>query len=410
MGTYVIGAAYTALGRHYDLSVPALTALAVEAALEDAGITVAELEGAVYANTRQGVMEGQHGIRGHVALRPLGIQGVPIINTDNACASSGFAFAQARALVESGAMDVVLVAGTEKMWYPDSDERVYAAFMGSMDVSAQEDNEATIRKMLASTIPPAGADDAMGSVFMGVYAAYAREYMHRYGTTVEQMASVASKAFDYGALNPRAQRKRRRTVEEVLTDRLVVWPLTRSMCAPVSDGSAALILCSDRALERFDRGRAVRVAASAMASGTDRDRADFDRAAARLAGDRAYSQAGISPDQVNVAEVHDAVAFGEIMQAENLRLFPRGEAGLAAERGETGIGGSLPINTSGGLLAKGHPTAATGAAQICDIVEQLRGEAGTRQVPGARVGLTECGGGFYGVEDAAVSVNLFVGP
>ena len=294
------------------------------------------------------------------------------------------------------------------MWYPDSDERVYAAFMGSMDIAAYDQNEETLRGMLAAMPPPAGAEDTFGSVFMGVYAGYAREYMKKYGTTVRQMAVTASKNFTHGSLNPRAQRKRERTVAEVLDDRMIAWPFTRSMCAPVSDGASALVLCSERVLSRFNAARAIRVAATTIGSGSNRATDDFDRSASRLTADRAYKSSGIDPTRIDVAELHDAVSFGEILQAENLRLFPRGEGGNAAEQGETSIGGRLPINTSGGLLAKGHPTAATGAIQITDIVEQLRGEAGVRQVRGARIGLTECGGGFYGVEDAAVSVTILV--
>jgi len=233
--------------------------------------------------------------------------------------------------------------------------------------------------------------------------------MASYGLTQGQMAAVTAKNFDHGAENPRAQRQRRRSTDEVLADKLVAWPLTRSMCAPISDGAGALVVCSDRALGRFDRARAVRVRASAQASSVDRDATDFDRGAVRRAASAAFARAGAEPADVDVAEVHHA-AFAEVLQLENIGLFGRGEAGPAAERGDTTVGGRLPVNTSGGLLAKGHPTAATGVIQVCDLAEQLRGEAGSRQVSGARLGLAECGGGWYGVEEAAISVTILEAP
>jgi acetyl-CoA acetyltransferase len=411
LSVHVVGAAYTPLGRHIETSVEDLTAEAVRGALADADADVEAIEYAVFANTRQGAMEGQHGIRGECALRPLGLGGIPIVNTDNACASSGFAAGLAFAALEAGVADVALAVGTEKMWYPEELDRMYAAFLGSWDV---RQIDATTERLLSlaerTPLPEGVADERPDSIFMAVYAALARQYMALYGTTVEEFAAVAAKNFGHGALNPRAQRRRERTTEEVLADKLVAWPLTRSMCAPISDGAGALVLVSDRVLDRFERARAVRVRTVSLGSGRDRDIDDYDHGGVRIAADRAYAKAGIVPEDVDVAEVHDATAVGEVIQLENLRLFARGEAGAAAVRGETALGGELPVNTSGGLTSKGHPTAATGAIQICDLVEQLRGEAGERQVPGARIGLAECGGGFYGVEDAAMAITVLEAP
>jgi acetyl-CoA acyltransferase len=411
MSSYVVGASYTKLGRHLEDSVADLTAAAARGAAADAGCELGEIELAVFANTRQGAMEGQHGIRGQCSIRPLGISGIPIINTDNACASSGFALGQAAAFIEAGLADVALVVGTEKMWYPGEEEKMYAAFRGSLDVHDDGTTTQKLLEMASSTPLPEGVEDVKpDSVFMAVYAALARQYMASYGLTQDQMAAVASKNFSHGAENPRAQRQRRRTTDEVLADKLVVWPLTRSMCAPISDGAGALVVCSERALGRFDAARAVRVRACAQASSVDREATDFDHGAVRRAASTAFERAGAAPGDIDVAEVHDATAFAEVLQLENTGLFGRGEAGPAAARGETSLGGRLPVNTSGGLLSKGHPTAATGVIQVCDLTEQLRGEAGSRQVPGARLALAECGGGWYGVEEAAIAVTILEAP
>jgi acetyl-CoA acetyltransferase len=195
-------------------------------------------------------------------------------------------------------------------------------------------------------------------------------------------------------------------VDAVLGDRLVSWPLTLPMCAPLSDGAAALVVCSERALARLDRQRAVRVLASALVSGSDRAADDLSRHLGRVAATKAYEQAGIGPDAIDVAEVHDATSFAEILHVENLGFCPPGEGGAITERGETRLGGRLPVNPSGGLVSKGHPIAATGAIQIHELVTQLRGEAGARQVQGARFAAAENGGGFYGTEEAATVVTL----
>jgi acetyl-CoA acetyltransferase len=181
------------------------------------------------------------------------------------------------------------------------------------------------------------------------------------------------------------------------------------MCSPISDGSAAAIVCNSAGLKRLngDSSRAVRLLGSVVRSGTDREAADYRNHATALAATEVYEQAGVGPEEVDVAEVHDATAMGEIIQVENLQLLPFGEAGPAAERGELTLGGRIPVNTSGGLESKGHPIGATGLGQVHELVTQLRGEAGPRQVEGARIALQENGGGIVGVEEATAVVNLF---
>jgi acetyl-CoA acetyltransferase len=243
------------------------------------------------------------------------------------------------------------------------------------------------------------------SPFMDIYAFAAREHMRKYGSTARQLAVIASKSHHHSTMNPNAQYTFEVSPEEVLADRVVAPPLTRAMCAPIGDGSASAILMSEDAVRRFGLGaRAVRVRASILGSGRARgpDEPDIGERLSRLA----YERAGVGPSEMSCVELHDATAFGELHQTEALGFFPKGEGGLRAERGETRIGGKLPVNTSGGLLSRGHPIGASGLAQIHELVTQLRGEAGARQVVGARLGLAENGGGALGSEEAAMCIHV----
>lgn len=405
---YITGVGMTPLGRHLDQSVKHLTRAAVNAALQDAGCAQEDIEAAWFSNTRQGVLEGQHGIRGQCALRAMGFERLPIINCDNACASSSTGLNQAYAAVRAGLHDVVLVVGAEKMHFPERRELMFDAFWGGMDreiALAQLEAQAALSRDLP--LPPeALAHDGERSVFMDSYAAMARHHMLLHGTTQRQLAAVAAKNHQHAQHNPMAQYQWSTTVEEVLADRLVSWPLTRSMCAPMSDGAGALVVCSQRALQRFDARRAVRIRATQLASGVTRDPADFANHVGRIAALKAYEQAGVDPKDIDVAEVHDASSFAEIRHVENLGLCEIGAGGFMAARGETRVGGRMPVNPSGGLVSKGHPIAATGVIQILELVTQLRGEAGGRQVQGARLAAAENGGGFYAGEEAVAAVTI----
>jgi acetyl-CoA acetyltransferase len=220
------------------------------------------------------------------------------------------------------------------------------------------------------------------------------------------MAVVSAKNHHHSTLNPLAQFQKEFTVEQILAGKVIAWPLTMPMCAPISDGAAAVLVCSKDALSRFDKKRAVKVLASVLVSGTTRDIDDVKNSSIRRAATTAYERAGMGPNDVSVAEVHDASAYAEINQTEQCGLVPLGEGGLAAERGETKLGGRIPVNTAGGLESRGHPVAATGAAQIHELVLQLRGEVDKRQVMGARFGLASTSGGFIGVEDGATCVTI----
>jgi acetyl-CoA acetyltransferase len=235
------------------------------------------------------------------------------------------------------------------------------------------------------------------SVFMDIYSALARNHMRRYGTTQAQLAAVATKNHAHATDNPRAHYRESMTIPVVLEARKLAYPLTVPMCAPITDGAAAVVVCNDDGLRRLGSERPVEVLAAVVGTGPD---------VTRQVAARAYERAGVGPDDVDVAEVHDATAFGEILQTELLGLVPVGEGGPAAWRGETTLGGRIPVNPSGGLESKGHPLAATGLGQVFELTEQLRGACGTRQVPGARIALAENGGGFHLGEEAVASVII----
>ena len=404
---YIVGVGMTPFGRHLQRSVKDLTREAVHAALRDAGCEMQDVQAAWFANTRQAMLEGQNTIRGQCALRAMGFQSIPIINVENACASSSTGLLGAIAHIRAGMCEVALVAGTEKMNFPDQPEAVARAFLGGTDIYELEATHERLLKVGQGIGPQEAAQPgAVRSFFMDSYAAFARLHMKTYGSTQEHFAAAAAKNHHHSKHNENAQYRFEMTVDAVMADRPVVWPLTRAMCAPISDGAAAMVVCSEAALARFGRARAVKVAACALVSGSDRAPEAFDKHIGRRAATLAYEQAGIGAADLNLVEVHDATAYSEIQQIENLDLFAPGEGGPATLRGETTYGGKLVVNPSGGLLSRGHPIAATGAAQLHELVLQLRGEAGPRQVPGARCAMAENGGGFLRVEEAATVCTI----
>lgn len=405
---YVAGVGMTPFGRLIDTSIKAMTRQAVEAALADAGIGADALEAAFFGNASQGHMEGQQMIRGQVALRAMGIQGIPVTNVENACASGSTAMFLAVNFVRSGEGDVALAIGAEKMFSHDRD-RMFSVFDSAWDVSeADAIRERLLRLGEGVSIPPGSTSPKPYSVFMDVYAAFARFHMKRFGTTQRQLAAVAAKNHRHSQHNPLSQYRNPYTIDEVLAAPPITYPLTLPMCSPISDGAAAAIVCSEGGLRRLgiDRRRAVRVLASVLQTGSDRDPSEVEKHCTAVAARRAYEKAGIAPADVSVAEVHDATAMGEIIQVENLGFCAFGDGGRLAERGDTSIGGRIPVNPSGGLESKGHPVGATGLGQVHELVTQLRGEAGARQVDGARIALAENGGGLQGIEEAVACVTI----
>jgi acetyl-CoA acetyltransferase len=405
---YVVGVGMTQFGRLADMTIKAMVRQAVEAATKDAGIDKSAIGAAFYGNASQGHMDGQHMIRGQIALRDMGIGGIPVVNVENACASGSSAFTLAVNQVRAGACDVALAVGAEKM-FSDDKKRMFSVFDSAMDVSRGEEIMAGLLKRGEGIeIPPGSTSPRPYSVFMDVYAALTRAHMKRFGTTQRQIAAVSAKNHAHSVNNQLSQYRNAYTIEEVLAAAPITYPFTVPMCSPVSDGAAAAIVCSGEALKRLGigRSRAIRVLASVIRTGTDRPFEDVDNHITVLAGKDAYEQAGVGPNDVSVAEVHDATAMGEIFQIENLGFCAFGEGGPMSERGETTIGGRIPVNPSGGLESKGHPVGATGIAQVHELVTQLRGEAGARQVDNARVAVAENGGGSYGVEEAVACVTI----
>ncbi len=407
MDVYLVGIGMTKFGPLPDKSVKDITENAVNAALSDAGIGIGDIESAYFANATQGALEGQYMIPGQVALRSIGLQGVPVVNVENACASASTAFSLACKDIRSGDSSVALAVGAEKMITPDKAKNM-AVFDGAIDVNGRDE---TLDGLMALSdgfeLPPEATEETgMRSVFMDVYAAIAKHHMKLHGTTQRQMAAVAAKNHDHSVHNERAQFRKSFTVDEVLEARKISWPLTLPMCSPISDGGAAAILCSEDALDRFDKSRAVKVAASVIATGSERDPDDSNSHVTRIAAGRAYEKAGVGPEDMSVCEVHDASAIAEIMQTENLGFCGIGEGGALAESGATTIGGQIPVNPSGGLESKGHPIGATGLGQIYELATQLRGESGARQVEGARFGIAENGGGMHGIEEAVACITI----
>ncbi|QKS00618.1 thiolase family protein [Sphingomonas sp. CL5.1] len=411
---YIAGVGMTKLGKFPTLSVTDLVQKAVLAALADAGLELKAVEAAWFANSRQGQMEGQNSVRGQCALRSMGWQSNAIVNVENACAGGSTAFNQAMVSILAGQYDIVIAVGADKLFYPEKKEAMFNAFRGGADVHLVEETFERLTSLGASIVPSDIVSDidinATGrSFFMDIYAGIARQHMAQFGTTPEQIAASSAKNHSHALTNPYAQYHMPMSVDDVLADAPVVWPLTRAMCAPIGDGAAAVVLVSEKAAKQLGSGRLIDIAASVIVSSSDREPGDYDQHAGRLAAYKAYERAGVGPSEMNVAEVHDATSFAEILQIENLGLCARGEGGPATQAGETTLGGRIPVNVSGGLVSKGHPIGATGLIMIHDIVMQLRGEAGRGQVEGARFGIVENGGGFWGVEEAATAVHI-LGP
>ena len=405
---FIAGVGMTPFGRHIDKSIHDLSSAAAALALQDAGADAAAIEAVYFTSATNGALQGQHSIPGPIAARRAGLSGVPVFSVENACASGSSAFNLAVTAIKAGEADVVLALGAEKMNIADK-ARMFAVFDSGWDVETVEANKATLLALGAGVEPPPGTtSDKPYSVFMDVYAAFCRQHMRRYGTTQRQIAAVAAKNHAHSAHNPLAQFRDAMSIEQVMAAPPITFPLTLPMCSPISDGAAAVVVCSAAGLRKLGTsGRAVKVLASVILTGIEHDPDNREQGIGYRAAQRAYDRAGIGPDAVDVAEVHDAPAMGELLNADALGRVPFGLAGPAAERGDFTLGGRVPVNPSGGLESKGHPIAATGLGQIHELVTQLRGEAGARQVEGARIAAHENGGGLLGIEEAVVAVNLF---
>ncbi|MEY3657724.1 MAG: hypothetical protein RL425_485 [Pseudomonadota bacterium] len=405
---YIAGISMTVFGRHFERSLDDLASEALDGALKDAGCSKEDIGTAFYAGITNGPLQGQFAIPGQVVLGKLGIEGIPIYNIDNGCAAGSSAFALAVQSLKAGVTDVALAIGAEKMNVEDK-LSVLKLMEAGWDVSRADENYARLVKLGEGVVPPEGSEsDKPFSRFMSIYAVLCRNHMAKWGTTQRQIAAVSAKNHQHSVHNPWSQFRKPFTIDEVLGSPPITYPLTLPMCAPVTDGSAAAIICTEEGLKRIgaDRSRCIKVAASVVRSASSRSIDQHELNLARLAANQAYEIAGLGPSDMHVAEVHDAAAMGEIIQVENLGFVEMGHGGPAAERGDFTIGGRIPVNPSGGLESKGHPLGATGIGQLYELVTQLRGEAGARQVEGARHAIQENGGGNIGVEEAAVAIHI----
>lgn len=404
---YVIGVGMIRFNKYPDRTVQSMAHEAIELVLKDAGLTREDLEAVFFANTFWGMFDNQHSIRGEVVMRNMGVGNIPVANVENACAGGSTALHLAYTGIRAGMYDVALAIGSEKITNPNKALSLgaYATCMDVANFAKHIENIMELSKTLTVKIPEDQTAPGEGrSIFMDAYAMGARWHMSRFNSTQQQLAVICAKNHFHGSLNPLSQYQEVMSAEEVLAAKPVAYPLTRPMCAPVGDGAAAAIVCSEKFLKKLTNVRAVRIRASILGTGSDRD-IDAPDIGERLAK-KAYMAAGVGPQDINVAEVHDATSWGELHQTESMGFCPMGEGGPFAESGATKLGGKMPVNTSGGLECKGHPIGASGLSQIHELVTQLRGEAGKRQVEGARLALAENGGGNIGVEEAAMGIHI----
>ena len=358
---YVLGTDMIKFGRFPERTVPQLGAEAALLALDDAGLTIKDMEALCCGNLGQAAaMVGQR------VLQEIGQTGIPVVNCSNACATGATAFREAWMSIKAGIYDLVLAVGVEQMG----------------------------RGLLGGTGGGSGIpkEGLLGSGTMpAVFAEAGMEHARKYGTTFEQFAKVSVKNHHHSTMNPKAMYQIETPLETVMNAEMISYPNTKLMCSVNVDGAAAAVLASERMAKGLGMGRAVRVKASILTSDpySDRDLVMPDvNSCTRKAAQAAYEMAGVGPEDIDLVELHDCFATAEILHYENLGLCEEGGAGKMVDQGETALGGRVPVNVSGGLLSKGHPLGATGIANIYEVSTHLRGEAGKRQVEGARLGLT----------------------
>ncbi|HZD24482.1 MAG TPA: thiolase family protein [Acidimicrobiia bacterium] len=373
---FVIGVGMTQFGKHPTRSAADLGAEAVRAAIGDAGLDPRRIEAAYCGHVYQGMVTGQR------VLAAVGLAGIPLANVENACSSGATAIREGYLAIRAEEHDVVLAVGTEQLT---------ARFAGAL------------------TPDPTDPEAAVGATMPAVYAMRARRYMEEFGMTPQEMALIPVKNKYNASLNPLAQFRTPVTVEDVLASRMIADPLHLLDCSPVTDGAAGVILASRRVARELGGVRLVRLAASSLRTGeveAEPGSMTFETLTRTAAAD-AYQRAGVGPEDIDFCEVHDCFSIAEVLRVEGLGLFPQGEYPKYVAKGEADLDGRLPVNPSGGLLGKGHPLGATGVAQVVELVRQLRGEAGDRQIPGAQVGLAHCRGGkAAGIEGAACTVQV----
>ncbi len=369
----IIGAAYTKFDEHWEKSLRDLATEAGAKALHDAKLEGKEIQALVVGNMSGGRFIGQEHLAA-LAVDQAGLNPIPATRVEGACASGALAFRKAAHSIMAGEYDIVMAAGAEKMTDVRG-EHAAATLMGAGDHEWES---------------------AIGLTFPGLYALIARAHMKQYGTTKEQIAMVSVNNHKNGALNPLAQYPFPVSLEDVLTSTMIADPLRLLDCSPITDGAAALVLASEEMVKKMGIEKPIWLLGSGQASDTLalHDRKSFtEMAATKIAAKAAYIKAGLAPEKIQVAEVHDCFSINEILAIEDLGFCKKGEGGKFVEAGKIAIGGERPINTMGGLKSIGHPVGASGIRQIVDLVKQLRGEAGKLQVSGAKIGLAQNVGG-----------------
>jgi acetyl-CoA acyltransferase len=380
----IIGVGAHATGQFTEKPLKDIAYPAVWNALNDAGVGPADIDVAYVGNSLGGLLTGQEGVRGQVLLQHSGISGLPIINVENACASAATALRGAWLEVASGAADVALALGAEKMFVGDSARSISAlSAVSELDLSQ------------------------MGMQFTSSYAIHPKinlkAKMQEYGWTIEDFAKPAVKNSANGALNPLAQHRRALTIEQVVQSRVVVDPLTLYMCSSISDGAAAAVVCSLDAAKKFTNKQPIRIVSCTLRSGVYRLPNDERLDTAATTAQAAYEDAGVGPDDLEAIELHDAMAPAELMLYERLGLCGPGEGPKLIDDGVTTLTGRVPVNPSGGLCSRGHPVGATGLLQIAELVWQMRGEAGARQIEKRpKVAMAQNQGGLLLGQDSAV--------
>lgn len=367
----ITGVGMTTFGKHVGRGVRSFAVEAIDEALSDSGVNASAVERIYFGNAVAGIVTQQEMIRGQVALRGHAIAGAALINVENACASGGTALSLGFEAIQGGAAEVVVVVGAEQLNHVDK-SRPFNALRGSTDIEE-------IGEVEPGTV-------SANSLLMDFYASVAQDYLDRYGAEPADFARVAVKNRRHAAMNPKAHLRTPQTIDDVLSARMVVAPLTLPMCSPTTDGGAALVLCSESFAGRLDSD-SVQVVTSRIASGHKGD-------PVAMAAADAYKVAGLGPKDLDVIELHDAAAPAELIQYSEIGLCGEGEGPGLIRENATSLGGRFPVNPSGGLLSRGHPLGATGCAQIVELVTQLRGRAGDRQVDGASIAMAINGGGW----------------
>lgn len=377
----IAGVGMHQFGRFPDASLKDLARVATLRAIIDAGMGIRDIQAVYSANAMAGLLQGQEQIRGQTVLRDAGIERVPIVNVENACASGSSAFREAVLSIRAGAYDTVLAVGFEKMYVGDR-ARSLAALESAADIEVVA---------------------GLGLQFTAIYAMRLRRRLDAGELQPRHLVEVTVKSHNNGALNPYAQHRKRCTAEEVLASPKIADPLTLLMCSSISDGAAAVVLTRGDRLVR--NGARVMVRASSAASGFT-PVTGHEASTSTVCADASYTEAGIGPEEIDVAEVHDAMAPGELLYYEQLGFCSPGGAADFFDSGATGLRGKKPVNPSGGLSSRGHPVAATGLAQIAELTWQLRGQAEERQVDRPRWALAQNSGGWLEGEPAACNVHI----